>query len=98
MFYQYVSRGYPAILSLTIPKNEKAPKNLLGVPCQGKNKRATLGPQALMVCCASRLNPQKIADQAIFYPTNCVRSPFVVVFAAQSGAKTYKCNRLLATS
>jgi hypothetical protein len=50
---------------------------------------------ALAVCRASRLNPQKIADQAIFYPANCVRSPFIVVFAVRSDAKTYKCDRLL---
>jgi hypothetical protein len=49
----------------------------------------------LAVCRASRLNPQKIADQAIFYSANCVRSPCIVVFAARSDAKTYKCDRLL---
>jgi hypothetical protein len=38
----------------------------------------------------------EIADQAIFYPANCVRSPFIVVFAARSGAKIHKRDRLLA--
>jgi hypothetical protein len=50
---------------------------------------------ALAVCRASRLNPQKIADQAIFYSANCVRSPSIVVFVARSDAKIYKCDRLL---
>jgi hypothetical protein len=43
----------------------------------------------------SRREPPKIAVQAIFYLANCQSSPEIVVFAAQSGAKTYKCNRLL---
>jgi hypothetical protein len=49
----------------------------------------------LGACCALHVKPPKIADQAIFYSTNCQSSPFIVVFAARSGAKTYKRNRLL---
>jgi hypothetical protein len=35
----------------------------------------------LGVCCASRFKSKKIADQAIFYPANCQRSPFIEGFS-----------------
>jgi hypothetical protein len=54
----------------------------------------------LAVCCASRVKPQKIADQAIFYPSNCqvaaaARTPDNRDFWATGGTKINKCNRLL---
>jgi hypothetical protein len=55
-------------------------------------------PQRLGVCRTSCVKPQKIADQAIFYLANSVRSPIIVVFLAFSTKKTrktYKYNRLL---
>ncbi|MDR0655832.1 MAG: hypothetical protein LBG22_05905, partial [Treponema sp.] len=51
----------------------------------------------LAVCCASRIKPPKIACRAIFYPANCQSSPTIVVFVAQSDAKTYKRDRLLSS-
>jgi hypothetical protein len=49
----------------------------------------------LGVCCASHVKPQKIADQAIFYPANSESSPDNRDFCVISGAKIHKCNRLL---
>jgi RHS repeat-associated protein len=46
------------------------------------------------VCCALRRKPPKITCKVIFYPANCQGSPYIVVFAAQSDSKTYKCDRL----
>jgi hypothetical protein len=43
---------------------------------------ATKRNRLLAVCRASRLNPKKIADQAIYYPTNCVRSPVIDGFSS----------------
>jgi hypothetical protein len=51
----------------------------------------------LGVCCASRINPLKIAGQAIFYPTNSESSPDNRDFSGffnEKARKTYKCNRL----
>ncbi|MDR1587715.1 MAG: ABC transporter ATP-binding protein [Treponema sp.] len=49
---------------------------------------------ALGVCCASRVKPQKIAEQAISYPSNSESSPDNRDFCAAGGAKIHKCNRL----
>jgi hypothetical protein len=49
----------------------------------------------LGVCRASHVKPQKIADQAIFYPTNFGSMPDNRDFCAISGAKIHKRDRLL---
>jgi hypothetical protein len=51
--------------------------------------------KTLGVCCASRVKPQKIADQAIFYPANSVSSPIIGNFLRHQAQKIHKCNRLL---
>jgi hypothetical protein len=50
------------------------------------------------VCCASRSNPLKIADQAIFYRTNSESSPDNRDFLRHQAQKIHKCNRLLAAA
>jgi BirA family biotin operon repressor/biotin-[acetyl-CoA-carboxylase] ligase len=57
--------------------------------------KATSLALALGVCCASRVKPQKIADQAIFYPTNSENSPENRDFLRHQAQKIHKCNRLL---
>jgi hypothetical protein len=47
------------------------------------------------VCCASRVKPQKIACQAIFYPANSENNPDNQDFCVTDGAKIHKRNRLL---
>jgi hypothetical protein len=49
----------------------------------------------LGVCRALRVKPQKIADQAIFYPANSESTPDNRDFCGTGGAKIHKCNRLL---
>jgi hypothetical protein len=43
------------------------------VPSRG-NPASFLSVGTLAVCCASRIRPQKIGFQPIFYPTNCVQT------------------------
>jgi hypothetical protein len=54
--------------------------------------------KSLGVCCASRVKPRKIADQAIFYPANSQSSPDnrgFYDFFDEKIIKTYRCDRLL---
>jgi hypothetical protein len=51
----------------------------------------------LGVCCASRVKPQKIADQAILYLSNSESSPIIGDFLRHQAQKIHKCNRLLDT-
>jgi hypothetical protein len=44
----------------------------------------------MAVCCASRIKPRKIADQAIFCLANCVRSPTIVGFYGFFNEKSHK--------
>jgi hypothetical protein len=46
------------------------------------------------VCCALRLESQKGADQAIFYPANSESMPDNRDFCVTDDAKIHKCNRL----
>jgi hypothetical protein len=55
----------------------------LGIFKQGGLFQALIGLEKgfeLGVCCASRVKPQKIADQAIFYPANSESSPIIGIF------------------
>jgi hypothetical protein len=49
------------------------------------------------VCCASHVKPKKIADQAIFYPSNSESSPIIGDFLRHQAQKIHKCNRLPGT-
>jgi hypothetical protein len=51
---------------------------------------------SLAVCRTSCVKPQKIADQAIFYPANSESSPIIGDFLRHQAQKIHKCNRLLA--
>jgi hypothetical protein len=53
---------------------------------------AVFRPSSLLRFALKTPKNRRLGD---FLPANCQSSPFIVVFAAQSDAKTYKCNRLL---
>jgi hypothetical protein len=78
-------------LSLALEQEAGSSPEAAGIAGIGKTDRARL----LAVCCASRVKPQKIADQEIFYPANCQRTPDNRDFWATGGTKINKCNRLL---
>jgi ATP-dependent Lhr-like helicase len=74
-------------------------KERIAIPLdEWETLRAAL-PPSLGLCCASRINPQKIAGKAISYPANSVRAkgsrePDNQDFCAPGDAKTPKRDRL----
>jgi gamma-glutamyltranspeptidase/glutathione hydrolase len=66
--------------SMPPPPYGLVPVTVPGIPSAWAAMIEKYGNLPLTVCCASRIKPPKIAYKTIFYPANCVGSPFIVVF------------------